>query len=64
MFKIGVITVRCCRLYGTGIPEMPKYTGCSTLCHNAKACSLIIQDLLFDFVQNMVQEDGSAGNGM
>jgi hypothetical protein len=58
------IRVRCCRLYGTGIPEMPIYTGCSTWCRNAKAFNLIIQYLLFDFVQNMVQEDGSSGSGM
>jgi len=64
MFKIGVIRVRSCRLYGRGIPEMPKYTGCSTWCQNAKACNLIIQYLLFVFIQNMDQEDGSSGSGM
>jgi len=43
---------------------MLKYSGCSTWCHNAKACNPIIQYLLFDFVQNMDQEDGSSGRGM
>lgn len=57
MFKIGVIRVRCCRLYGRGIPEIPKYTGCSTWRHNAKACNPIIQYLLFDFSRNMDQKD-------